>query len=327
MNPRLLTATLLALAGLVRLSAAAVSEPKLFTGMCNASAVVMLDERHFAVANDEDSRLRIYDLQQPGPPLAAPDFAAFLKLAPKQPETDLEAAARVGDLVFWLTSHGRNTDGKERPNRRRLFAARLTNRNGQPVLEPVGQPCRTLLEEMLAEPCLARLGLAAAMQPAARPPRTVEIEGLAATPQGGLLVGFRSPIRGREAFVVPLENPREVIAGERARFGDPLLLGLGGRGIRDFVLVGTNYFILAGPTNGGGSFRLYTWPGGDAPAKHIKSVSFAGLHPEAITPLLPGDATRLLVLSDDGKYQIDGCPCGELTDPARRRFRAVVVTP
>ena len=41
------------------------------------------------------------------------DLGPHLRLKKKSEEADLEAAARVGDIVFWLGSHGRNAKGKE----------------------------------------------------------------------------------------------------------------------------------------------------------------------------------------------------------------------
>ena len=58
------------------------------------------------------------------------------------------------------------------------------------------------------------------------------IEGLASTPEGALLIGLRNPLRHGRALLVPLLNPDEVIEGGRARFGAPVELDLQQRGIR-----------------------------------------------------------------------------------------------
>ena len=54
---------------------------------------------------------------------------------------------------------------------------------------------------------------------------------------GKLRIGFRNPKNeDKDALLVPLLNPAEIIKkGARAKFGDPLLLNLGGLGVRDMV--------------------------------------------------------------------------------------------
>src|SRR5678815_5624216 len=89
-----------------------VSAPTIYHGMCDASAAVALDGDHFAVGNDEDNRLRIYRTSQDGMPVQSRDLSAFLKVNPQRPESDLEGAAWLGDRIFWITSHGRNREGK-----------------------------------------------------------------------------------------------------------------------------------------------------------------------------------------------------------------------
>src|ERR1041384_1457792 len=44
-----------------------------FTGMCDASGAVPLDDHLFAVADDEDNVLRVYDADRGGSPLGAAD--------------------------------------------------------------------------------------------------------------------------------------------------------------------------------------------------------------------------------------------------------------
>jgi hypothetical protein len=89
------------------------------TGMCDASAAVPLGPDHFAVANDEDNIIRVY---RAGPPVRRVNLAPFLRLSRKSAELDLEGAVRIGDRVYWITSHGRNEKGRDQPSRRHFFA-------------------------------------------------------------------------------------------------------------------------------------------------------------------------------------------------------------
>ena len=56
-----------------------------FTGMCDASAGLLLDANHLVVANDEDrvdTTLRVYDLLTPGAPVATPMPKSTSKASP-----------------------------------------------------------------------------------------------------------------------------------------------------------------------------------------------------------------------------------------------------
>src|SRR5688572_2334176 len=72
-----------------------------FTGACDASGAVALDDRRFLVADDEDNVLRVYDADRGGPPERTFDIGAELALADPDAEADLEAAARIGNRAFF----------------------------------------------------------------------------------------------------------------------------------------------------------------------------------------------------------------------------------
>jgi hypothetical protein len=316
---------------------AAPGKPIVFVGMCDASAAVPLDARTFAVADDEDNILRVYDVDTGGPPLRMVDLSPALPLrkkdqAPgknpdkkpgkkpkKTPETDLEAATGFEDAAYWLTSHGRNSKGKMQNARFILFATTLP-RPGEPA-QLVGQPYLSLLDDLLASEPLRRFDLRTA---SGRPPKEkdgLNIEGLTATPDNrAMYIGFRNPIPQGKALVVPLLNPREVVRGQRARLGEPVLLDLGGQGIRSLSWWRNRYLIVAGDFGEGGTSRLYSWDG-QGPARPIDSVHLEGFNPEAF--FTPEDRDDIVVFSDDGGVEIDGTRCKDLEDPAAKRFRGL----
>src|SRR5689334_16671248 len=88
-----------------------------FEGACDASGAIPLDATHFLVADDEDNVLRVYDAERGGPPTKVFDLSS--RVAPVDPdsEVDLEAATRVGDRGYFLSSHARKRSGKLDPNR------------------------------------------------------------------------------------------------------------------------------------------------------------------------------------------------------------------
>lgn len=295
-------------------------------GMCDASAAVPVDGDLFVVGNDEDSVLRVYRRDQAGQPLQGQDFAPFLRV--DAPETDIEGATRIGDRIYWITSHGRNKDGEERTNRQRLFATDIQRAGGKVNLVPVGAAYRNLLEDLIRNEGLQPFDLARAAQKAPEDEGGLNIEGLSRTPEGALLIGFRNPIPGGKALLVRLENPDAVMAGQPARLGPPIQLDLGGLGIRslEYSAAEKKYWIVAGPFDDSDGFRLFQWSGAptDAP-EAVTGADFQDFRPEALI-VYPDDKDRLLALSDDGGVKIDGKKCKKAA-PEKRRFRSLWIKP
>ena len=303
----------------------------LFIGMCDASGAVPLDtEGLFAVADDEDNVLRIFDALQGGAPRVAVDLSSALHLQRghkkgkrghalrKAPETDIEGGTRLGDLAFWITSHGRNSSGRLKPERLLFFATTVPDPEG--ALEVVGEPYDRLLDDLLADPRFAALGLERAAELAPKAPGGLNIEGITARAEGGVLVGFRNPLIAGKAIVFVLHNPERVIRGESAKLGPPTFIDLGGFGVRSLSSWRGRYLISAGAYGDGDTFRLYTWEGRGAP-QLIRT--FQGFSPEGF--FSPDSKDRVLLLSDDGAVPIDGTECKRLKDPRRKRFRGLWV--
>jgi len=303
-----------------------VSAPVAHTGMCDASAAVALGSDYFAVANDEDNIIRIYRADRPGPEVWKLNLASFLQLGRKSGELDLEGAARIGDRIYWITSHGRNETGKDQPSRRHFFATDIRFGGDRAVLKPAGRAYVYLLQDLVNAPELKPFKLAAASRLPPKEPGGLNIEGLCATPDGHLLIGFRNPLINGKALLVPLLNPAEVIAGGKsARFGDPVLLDLEGRGVREIALCNDRFLIIGGAVDGKDKSRFYEWLGGaDRPA-HFGRVHFEHMNPEGIAFYPDSGWKRFLVLSDDGGRLVDGKRCKDLKDPARKNFRSVWV--
>jgi len=288
-------------------------------GMCDASAAVALDGGRFVVADDEDNVLHVYAGDASGPPLARVELDRFLDADPEHPEADLEGAARSGSRIYWIGSHGRSRSGKRRPGRMRFFATTVPQGDVGPA--PIGRPYAYLLRDLVHEPALARFDLEAAATKAPQAPGGLNIEGLGAMPDGRLLIGFRNPIPGGLALLVPLLDPEALVSGtSSARFGAPILLDLGGRGIRDIAPFRGGYLILGGGADGGQQ-RLYRWSG-EGSSPEALDVDLGGLSPEALVADA-ATASRVLLISDDGNEAIGGRRCKDLGDRALRRFRSV----
>src|SRR3978361_2317647 len=179
-----------------------------YRGICDASAGISLDADHFAVADDEMNVLRIYRRGQ-AEQVSSLHIQKFLGTKEKK-ESDLEGAARIGDRIYWISSHGTNSSGEVQDRRRRLFATDIVQ-GAVPSLRTVEKPFAELIEKLVAAKRYEKYGLAAAAKIAPKEPGGLNIEGLAATPEGNLLIGFRNPVPAGGALIVSLEKHGEGI--------------------------------------------------------------------------------------------------------------------
>lgn len=300
-------------------------EEATFIGSCDASAASAIDREHFIVADDEDNILRVYH-RAGGAPRFEYDVSEFIgnRGKKKAKEADLEASAQIGNTTFWITSHGRNSKGKETLERHRLFATEISNSDSAMSIKPLGMPYVSLVSDLIADERFARYRLAEAAELAPKSPGALNIEGLTATPDGRLLIGFRNPIRDGKALIIPLENPAEVVHGTAARFGDPIELNLGGLGIRSLGYYGDRYVIIAGASGPEGESQLFQWNGKDS-VQRVEGVSFKSLNPEGIAFLQADGTSEYFVLSDDGSLLVDGVECKKLRDRMKKKFRGRLV--
>jgi hypothetical protein len=295
--------------------------PTLYTGSADASGAVAINSNLFVVADDEDNSLRLYRRDQGGSPVKEFDCNAFLELHGKSREADLEAGARIGNRAYWMGSHGRNKNGKERLNRCRFFATDIGVTNDEVTLTPVGKPYKNLLDDLIGDSRFDAFHFAAASELTPKAANALNIEGLSATPDGHLLIGFRNPIPDGKTLLIPLLNPDEVIDGNSARFGPPILLDLGGLGIRDIAWYEGTYIISAGAYHGGGPFRFYRWAGIGTLPKPIPTEDLGDYHPEAIIIYPDRGLREIQILSDDGKRVVNGISNRDLS-MRQRTFRS-----
>ena len=290
----------------------------MYTGLCDASAGIALSPTQFAVINDEDNVLRFFTFDNPKPAPESFDLSAFLGIADGK-EADIEGAARIGDLVYWISSHGRNKEGKQQERRLRFFATRVTPTGAKP-LTAEGTAYRDLLKKFI-EPILQKEGFTAApdggtdLAKAPEKPGSLNIEGLAAS-GNSLLIGFRNPqpkVDGSpRALVVELKNPAALITASPAapERGEVFRLDLGGRGIRSLEALpnGRGFLIVAGPFDDNGSFALYRWDGTQANQPvQVPGIDFKDFVPEGLfvdNTDGGGTALNVTLLSDDGGVKV-----------------------
>jgi hypothetical protein len=331
-------------------SAPAGDEPqvRIFRGMCDASAAAYLGGERFVMGDDESNVLRIYDLAEGKDlPVGEVDLGEFLGgKGEDHPESDIEGCTQVGDMLYWITSHGRNKAGKWRSMRYRFFATQMVPGDGGTFsLKAKGKAFSGLLLGLLElkEPSLLPyIGVAGSKDKSGRlaPKKEgLNIESLCASEDGKILyIGFRNPRPGGKALLLPLINPAELIAGEGAakpKFGRAIYFDFGGLGFRamEYSPFHRDHIIIAGAHDSKGSSQLYRWSGDEgSAARRIRSVG--SFNPETVLVDPAGGWLRLF--SDDGSvlYKVapddslkkleDGkCECKDLADPNQRGFRMV----
>lgn len=288
----------------------AANPSMLFRGSCDGSAAVAIDNHCFLNATDEDNVLRLYDAKVPGAPVKSFDLEELFSLT-SQGEMDIEAATRVGDTLFFISSNKRSKKGKLRSGRHLIALNATHDASGKVSLSKVGRPYLQLADAL--ESNYSQLGY------------SVNIEGLTTWKENQLLIGFRSPTVDDKAMLVPLANPLAVMqSGEKPKFGEAIELALAGQGVRaiEYWPERSLYVIVAGSTESHGEFRIYTWSGD--PKDGAVAGPILEIDAESVV-VFPGEKKRVLLLSDDsgertetGKCKCRDLPAGDLA----RTFRA-----
>lgn len=301
-------------------------------GICDASAAIPLAQDHFLVADDEDNILRIYRSDTSGYPVCEIDVSNYFVNNPKQKEVDIEAATQIGEIIYWITSHGTNKQGKSRPERRQFFANKISINNNCWSLEQVGSSYTQLLEDILLD---SRLDIYQFATAATIPPKEkggLNIEGLTITPEQELLIGFRNPLPQDKAILLPLKNPQDLLKKDtKAIFGDVIELDLNGLGIRSIEYWSSEscYLIAAGSYDSSHKFALYQWSGITTEDPQLIEVTglASNFIPESVISY-PNRDGQLHLLSDDGSTErILGTPCKNLAhDHPSKYFRSVWIS-
>ncbi|WP_306752408.1 hypothetical protein [Paracoccus actinidiae] len=320
------TATIIAMCAMP-----AFAESLAYNGMCEASAGVLLDDNRFAAISDEtndmtpeNNMLHTYEIGTDKPKLFSISVEA----------SDIEAATRVGNTIYWLTSHSLNKSNQDRPKRKNLFAGPVGNLS----VSEAGWPF-TSLREMIAPAIEQAVGIEAADLKA-----RLNIEGLAARPNGHLLIGLREPLAPaavpteRRALVINIGDASAIVGDQlREVQGSAVYrLPLGGRGIRSIERVGERFLIIAGKVHGAddghrvdfGQYEadlttaLFWWDGISEDAVQIDfQVDLSGLgtaSPEGLVVLSDND---VLILGDNGDI------CSDKDDETEdRHFPTVTIS-
>lgn len=270
-----------------------------FIGIANASAALALDSDHFIVADDEENFLSVFRYDDK----SAAEAVSLRKILKEyfKRELDLEGGAAIGGRIFWITSHGTDKRGEPESDRQLLFAIEREQGRADFDFSLAGEVCKTLLYDLYADPAYRDvLNMPASLHIPPKEPGGLNIEGLAASPEGHLLIGFRNPLYRDQAVVATITNPDRLLKGHLPVLAPPMLVDLSRRGIRSMEEVGNGYLIVGGPIHKETTSELFHWSGkpGDAPVSLSERFD-GGFNPEAV--FVTTDKRTLWILSDDGR--------------------------
>lgn len=315
-----------------------LSEPsaRAHTGMSDASAAADAGDGHFFAIDDDSNAIRLFgpDSQEP---LAHFSFESEIGMIQPGQAFDSEGMTRAGNTIYVTGSLGNSRSGNVRLDRDVIYAVDVTGAGAEAQLS-FRAATRGVRAGLVAWDAADGHGLGAhhfgferatAEGYSAEGPDSLNVEGLAMSPNGELWLGFRSPVINGAAVMVPILNIVELADADYApAFGDPVFLDLGGRAIRDLVTAGDgNLLIMAGSADDAGDFALYGWDwdldSGPVPASTPLGLtgypgSYEGAH--RVTSLVDGTAIRVLL--DTGTVDLygDGTQAQDLPAAELRKF-------
>ncbi|WP_335935979.1 DUF3616 domain-containing protein [Streptomyces sp. PTD5-9] len=313
------------------------------TGSADASAAVDVGGGYAVVADDETNSLRLYDRHASGGPVRSWDVGPALGVSK---EIDIEAAARVGNTVYWTGSLGNNKDGRYKADRNTVFTTTVTG-SGADTRLTVGGSYKRLRDDLVAwdKAHGNRFGFAAGTAEGQVPKQIdgFNIEGLEFAPgsTSTAYLGFRAPLAppkaGGRALIVPVTNFDEVAgSGAKAVIGTPIELDLGGLSIRDIRKnAADQYLIVAGSwaaDDNSAPYALYSWDGvaAHAPVKRLDLPTGDPGGWEAVVdvPDLGAPGARAQLITDCGSADLygDGTEAKDLDHDEWKKSRAVWFT-
>lgn len=308
-----------------------------YSGTADGSAGVWAGNEYFINFDDETNYARLYQAGVSSTPLTTWNLTSSLALSA---EADFEDAARIGNDILLITSHGRNKSGKYESDRYRLARLTITGSGASTSLKVAGYT-KTLVTSLVdstqwQQPDTAvinllqqRTQLGTTTVPNLAPKVDgFNIEGIGQLPgsTARVAIGLRNPLIDNQAILVTLENPLSAAIGQTPVFGQAIRLNLNGLGIRAMAWSATDnqMYLVAGHTTSESGFELYRWSGlpGDA-AEYLMPVSYDG--GGSIEAILPDEASNVLrMLVDEGAVLINGTE-NKALPAAQQRFHDILV--
>ena len=295
---------------------------------------------HFINFDDETNIARLYKAGTGSTPVKTWDLTSALGLSK---EADFEDAARIGNNILLITSHGRNKDGEYKTDRYR-FAKLTISGTGSSTSVSVAGYTKNLVQNLIdsskwQQPDTTVINLIkdrtqlskSTVANLAPKEDGFNIEGIGQLPGSStrVAIGLRNPLINGQAILITLENPLEAATGTTPIFGQAIRLDLGGYGVRGMVWSAADnvMYIVAGHINSDpeANFFLYRWNGQpDSAAEYMGALQHAS--GGSLEALLPYEGTnKLRILVDEGAVLINGTENKSLPT-ADQRFHDMLFT-
>ncbi|KUL26712.1 hypothetical protein ADL15_37385 [Actinoplanes awajinensis subsp. mycoplanecinus] len=314
------------------------ADTRYLTGASDSSAAIDAGDGYLIAADDETNVLRLYRRDASGAPVRTWDFSGQAGVSI---EMDLEAAARTGDTVYWAGSQGNSKSGELRPDRTALFTTKVTGTGANTQLT-FGGVHHGLRADLIAwdQANGNRYGFAAGAA-AGNIPKQIDgfnLEGLEFAPgsTGTAYLGFRAPLIGGRALLVPVTNLDKLTSGVKATFGAAITMDLAGLSIRDIrANAAGQYLIIAGSwaaDDNSDPYALYSWDGVAAHApvlvRSLPTADPGGWEAIVAVPDLTVAGARAQLVTDAGAADLygDGTEAKDLTHAEWKKSRATWFT-
>ena len=302
-----------------------------YSGAGNGSTAIDIGG-YMLVGDDESNVLRLYQEGVSGPPVKTFDFTNLLPDGAT--EVDIEAAAMVGNRIYWTGSMSNDTSGNLEPSRSTLFATDVSGTGANTTLTYVGS-YMGLRNDLISwdEDNGSGLGAnylgfeaAAAKGVGGHEADAFNVEGMEFAPGSSTTayLAFRAPLEPtgtrNQALLVPVTNLSALVTGgnpgsTHATFGAPIFDNLGGLGFRELRKNADNqYLLIAGAADETDAFALYSWDGVAADAPTLTGTTLpaggdSGSWESIVSvpaPLASGDAVSVFQDNGDTVWYGDG---------------------
>lgn len=312
------------------------------TGMSDASAPIALDSNYFIVGDDELNILNVYSRKQSGMRVKSFEYSSWLSLpVPSKPEIDLEAGTqslKKSGRIYWMGSMSNGKapfDGK--PNRDRLFATDVTGTG--PGTSFTVKGFTAIRDSLIAwgDANGYNFTASAAAGVDSKLPNGFAAEGMVFAPDSTTMyIALRAPLvpisARKNALIAPIKNfeswYNDGAPATGPKFGTPIELNLGGRGIRDIMRTNEGAYIILAGNVGGGTLTgaIYKWSG-----KQTDTAILVTEHPgDSLNweGLVANGAGGLQIITDNGDDDLynDGKAAKDFADLILRKFRSLVLT-
>ncbi len=207
---------------------------------------------------------------------------------------DLEAITSDGNIVYAVTSHTFTKSNKRKGSREKLLMFSYEDGAIEDFYS-YGRLKKDLYERF---PDIFKDDIFST--------NVMDIEGLSMDPKSGaLLVAFRAPLLGGDAFIISIKNPKEIFLNEeKPDFAKPIRLDFNGLGIRDITYDAQKdaYWVIAGGSNNRTlKFELWFWDKKNSKTSLVKNQPDIG-YAEGITLInTQSSKPALFIVEDNGK--------------------------